>query len=159
MQPGNIGVFPSFDGHGPFAQLTFDGRIAILPRLQIAVVAALDGHHPTIETGVHACHGASQGFLAAWIAHYGGGAYLGAAFDEHLSGHLERFAELHAGGEDAAFLGGGDVHDVDTAKLARLAHFDGGSRRLAGEALQGCRRSRCCGAGPLALGSRGRGRL
>ena len=30
VQPGDVRVFPTFDGHGPFAELTLDGRVAIL---------------------------------------------------------------------------------------------------------------------------------
>ena len=141
MQPRNVRVFPTFDGHGPFAELTLDGRVAILPRLQIAVLAALDHHGPTIEAGIYAGHGLAHGFLAARVAHDGGGTHLGAAFDEHLGGHLKRFAEFHTGGEDATLLGGSDVHDIDAAELAGLVCFDGRCGGFDSQAFQ-----RCCGA-------------
>ena len=141
VQPGDVRVFPTFDGHGPFAELTLDGRVAILPRLQIAVLAALDHHGPTIEAGIYAGHGPAHGFLAARVAHDGGGTHLGTAFDEHLGGHLKRFAEFHTGGEDAALLGGSDVHDIDAAELAGLVCFDGRCGGFDSQAFQ-----RCCGA-------------
>lgn len=85
--------------------------------------------------------GPAHGFLAARVAHDGGGTHLGTAFDEHLGGHLKRFAEFHTGGEDAALLGGSDVHDIDAAELAGLVCFDGRCGGFDSQAFQ-----RCCGA-------------
>ncbi len=73
---------------------------------------------------------------ARWRWHH-----LGTAFDEHLGGHLKRFAEFHTGGEDAALLGGSDVHDIDAAELAGLVCFDGRCGGFDSQAFQ-----RCCGA-------------
>ena len=39
--------------------------------------------------------------------------------------HLKRFAEFHTGGEDAALLGGSDVHDIDAA----VQSLSGGERQ------------------------------
>ena len=152
VQPGDVRVFPTFDGHGPFAELTLDGRVAILPRLQIAVLAALDHHGPTIEAGIYAGHGPAHGFLAARVAHDGGGTHLGTAFDEHLGGHLKRFAEFHTGGEDAALLGGSDVHDIDAAELAGLVCFDGRCGGFDSQAFQRCCDACRFGADSLAFG-------
>ena len=70
------------------------------------MLAALDHHGPTIEAGFTQVMARRMVSFAARVAHDGGGTHLGTAFDEHLGGHLKRFAEFHTGGEDAALLGG-----------------------------------------------------
>ena len=124
MQPGGIGVLPAFDHDVPFAELLLDVGVAIFPRLQVAVVADLDHRFPAVQAGVGAGHGEARLLGAARVTHGYGCARLGAAFDEHLRGDLEGFAELHTGRIQAIFGVRGDVQDVHAAELLRAGALD-----------------------------------
>ena len=106
MQPRLVGVFPAFDHDLPFAQLTLDGGIIGIPRLQIAVFADLDHGFPAVEARIGAGHGETFNLAAACVTHGHGRSCLGAAFDEHLGGDVECFAELHACREQAVLTFG-----------------------------------------------------
>ena len=126
VQPRLVGVFPAFDHDLPFAQLTLDGGIIGIPRLQIAVFADLDHGFPAVEARIGAGHGETFNLAAACVTHGHGRSCLGAAFDEHLGGDVECFAELHACREQAVLNVRGDVEHVHAAELFGAGAFDDG---------------------------------
>ena len=127
MQPRLVGVFPAFDHDLPFAQLTLDGGIIGIPRLQIAVFADLDHGFPAVEARIGAGHGETFNLAAACVTHGHGRSCLGAAFDEHLGGDVECFAELHACREQAVLNVRGDVEHGSRGRTVRAGAFDDGA--------------------------------
>ena len=95
-QPRGVGVLPAFDGDGPLAELALDGGEFGIPRLDVGALAACERDLPAVEARVRARHRHTGHLLASMVAHHGGCTDFGAAFDEHLGGHRERFAELDA---------------------------------------------------------------
>ena len=126
VQPGLVGVFPAFNHDLPFTQLALNGGIVGIPRLQIAVLADLDHGFPTVKTRIGAGHGETFNLAAACAAHGHGRSGLGTAFDEHLGGDVECFAELHACREQAVLNVRGDVEHVHAAELFGAGAFDDG---------------------------------
>ena len=140
--PIGVGVGPALNGHFPVAELAEHVGEALVPRRQVGGGTSLQHGGPGIEPGVRLGHRHAGHHAAARVLQHGGGAHGGAAFEEDLRAHGERFAELHAGGEHGVLSVWTHIEDGDAAEQVRL--FGGyGRGRHGARSLRGS-----LGAGP-----------
>ena len=130
MQPCPVGVFPTFDGHAPVAQLLLHLCEFGIPRVQRGMLASLQLRRVQVEACVLHGHRDPCHDAAAWILQHGGRSDLRAPLHEHLGGNGELLPDLDSGSVDVVFDGRLAVQDVDASELARLLDGDRHGRCL-----------------------------